>query len=437
VGLYLYALGEEETPERLQAALRDAGRAVERAPGDGRARAALALALAHDNRLARAEEEARRAAALPPPSAEIEVVLSQVLRLRGDSDGALAAARRAADLEPADPRPLVALGEALREQDRLFSAMEMFGQAVDLDHEAVVPQLAAAAVLVKSGRMAMARNAYNHLLDNWDYGTRRALLGASALLVALQNYEGALDMYARLPVPDNAAHTTLLALYGRAYALLRLGRDAEAEYFLSNLVTRVPADWDGPARAREILYLAYDDLVGFFAARGRDDRVESLLRAAADRPLAPSRMARALAGRLGTEKDGRGARRDGREAVGILARSILSGDPREDPIEVADTALLLARVASRGGARRLPPDSEAARALALAAERVAPSPYGAAHYRMARARALAGEPDAAIDSLRRARDTGYLPEEAAASEPDFARLRERPAFRDLLGARGD
>jgi hypothetical protein len=48
--------------------------------------------------------------------------------------------------------------------------------------------------------------------------------------------------------------------------------------------------------------------------------------------------------------------------------------------------------------------------------------------------ALAGLDEAALDSLRRAREGGYLPSGQAESEPDLARLRHNPVFREILGA---
>ena len=85
------------------------------APSDARAAATRAVALAAADRLTPALEEARRATALDPRSVEANVALGIVLRLRQDTQGALAACRRAADIAPNDSRVLTALGEALRE----------------------------------------------------------------------------------------------------------------------------------------------------------------------------------------------------------------------------------------------------------------------------------------------------------------------------------
>ena len=132
-----------------------------------------------------------------------------------------------------------------------------------------VHPLGAAATLLKMGNLPTARRLYDGILRDWDYGENRTRLGAAALLVLLQEYEMAFEMYEHVAVPDGTSLPALLALYGKGYVLSRLGRDAEAEYFWSTLVERVPNDYDGPVRGREILFSAYDDLV----ARAREIRL--------------------------------------------------------------------------------------------------------------------------------------------------------------------
>jgi tetratricopeptide (TPR) repeat protein len=425
VAIYLYNLGLDESEERLRSALDEARRAVALAPGDPRAAAALALALASADRLTPALEEARRATSLAPESAEAHAALGIVLRLRKDVEGALAACRRAAGIAPNDPRILTALGDALREAGRHHEAMEMFGQATDLDHEAIAPQLGAAGTLLKSGSLPSARGLYNLLLQDWDYGENRTRLGAAALLVALHDYESALAIYDTLSLPAGSPLPALLALYGKGYCLTRLGRDAEAEYFFSSLLDRVPIDYDGPARGREILFSAYDDLIAYFRKRDRDRKVTALLRSACERPLVPTRLARALAERLDAAKETG-------EASSVLEKAILGSDPLEDPLELADSVLGMVRLRTAGGARRLPDGSAADRALDLASDRLRASEPGAVHYRLARALALAQRREAALDSLKRARQAGYLPADQMAGEPDFARILEDPAFQALL-----
>ena len=425
VSLYLYALGLDESPERLASALKESRRAVDLAPDDPAAAAALALALAAGDRLSPALEESRRAVSLDPASPEAHVALCIVLRLRKDENGALDACRRAAEIAPHDPRVLSALGEALRETELYEKALEMFGQAVDMDHEAIVPQLGAAATLLKEGNYTAARDLYNLLLKKWDYGESRARLGAAALLVATQDYQGALDLYGGVEVPEGTSMPALLILYAKGYCLKRLGRDAEAEYFLSSFLDRVPPDYDGPARGRELLFNAYDDLIAYFRSKGRDRKVIALLRSACDRPLVPTRLARALADELD-------ARKEVGESAAVLEKAILGADSLEDPLEIAESTLKLVRLRTSNGARRLPDDSPAARALALTSERLRPSAPGAAHYRLARALSLAQRRDLALQRLLQARAAGYLPADQMAGEPDFERIREDPGFEALL-----
>jgi tetratricopeptide (TPR) repeat protein len=406
-------------------ALREARSAVAAAPSDAESSAALALALATADRLTPALEEARRAVALDPGSASAQAALGIVLRLRKDPEASLAASRRAAESAPEDPRVLSVLADSLRESERYDEAMEMYGQSIDLDHEAIVPQLGAATNLIKARNGTAARGLLNLLLSKWDYAQGRVLLGAGALLVLMQDFESGLEMYNRIEVADNGALPALLVLYGKAYCLRQLGRPAEAEYFLSNLIGRVPREYDGPARGREILFQAYDDLVTYLGDRGLERRLESVLRDACDRPLAPTRLARRLAVLL--DAKGKPAK-----AGAALEKSILASDPREDPIELAESALAMVRLRSSGGRRPLPAGSPGARALASASERIDSAEVGVAHYRLARAQALAGDRRAALESLHRARREGYLPIELMAQETDFESLRKEPAFEALL-----
>jgi len=428
VSIYLYGLGLDESQERLQIALDEADRAVKLAANDARAVAAHALALAVADHLTPALAEARRATALDAGSAEAHVALGTVLRLRKDTEGALAACRRAGEIAPNDPRILTALGDALREAGQHDQAMEMFGQAIDLDHEAIAPQLGGAATLLKAGDLSMARGLYNLLMQEWDYGESRSRLGAAALQIALQDYGGALDLYNGMKVPDGSSLPALLALYGKGYCLTRLGRDAEAEYFLSMLVGRVSADYDGPARGREILFHAYDDLIAYFHKRGRDRKVAELLRSACDRPLAPTRLARALAEQLEEKKQAG-------DAASLLERAVLGSNPLEDPVELAESVLKMVRLRTGGGTRRLADDSPGARALAWAAEHLQASDTGVVHYRLARAQSLAQQRGAALKSLERARQGGFLPADQMTDEPDFAKIRQDPGFQAFLKQR--
>jgi tetratricopeptide (TPR) repeat protein len=425
VASYLYALGLDETPERLEMARKEAEAAIALDARDPRARAALVRALAASNRMTPALEEAHRAVADAPEAAEAHLALCLVERLKGDEDAALAACRRAGDLAPDEPLVLTGLAAVLRERADYQGAMNLLGQAADLDHESALPQLDAAATLQKQNSVRAASNMYKIILERFPFARTRALQGAAALRLTLGDYEGALELYESVDLPQNASLPTLLSLYGRGYALFRLERAAEAEYFLSLLIERVPPDYDGPARGREVLYLAYDDLVRYFDERGRGDRAAELLRAATARPQAPTRLARALALR---QSEGR----DAAAAPGRLEQALLRSDPREDPLELAETALLLARLRSSDGRKAVRPGSTTGQAIRLTAERVAASPLGVVHYRMARAFALSRDVDSSLASLEKARAGGFLPRDKAASEKDFVILHGRTEFQTLL-----
>jgi tetratricopeptide (TPR) repeat protein len=423
---YLFTLGIDGTPGRLQEALDESEKAIAQAPDDPTAHAARALALAASDRLTPALEEASRAQALGDRSVEAQVALCVVRRLRRDLDGALEACRRASDILPDSPRTLTALAETLRERGQYNDAMDLFGQAADLDHESALPQLGGAATLAKAGAFSRAARAYDLVIDGYPFARLRALQGAAGLRVAAGDYEPALGIYQRVELPDDATLPTLLSLYGKGYALLRLDRAPEAEYFLSTLVNRVPADYDGPARGREVLFDAYDDLIRFFEEHRHPERSEALLRDATRRPLAPTRFARRLAARLQ-----RAGKAD--EGAGLLEKAMLASDPLEDGIEQADSMLALARLRSSNGKRPIASGSPAAEALRAVSLRLSKKDApAAAVYRLARAKALAGDAEGSLACLDRARATGYFPAAQAAADPDFAILRGRPEFKRLL-----
>ncbi|HET9793962.1 MAG TPA: hypothetical protein VFS34_05820, partial [Thermoanaerobaculia bacterium] len=54
-------------------------------------------------------------------------------------------------------------------------------------------------------------------------------------------------------------------------------------------------------------------------------------------------------------------------------------------------------------------------------------------YELAAIHALAGRPDRALDELDRAAALGFRDGDALGQDADFASLRDRPRFRDLLG----
>jgi tetratricopeptide (TPR) repeat protein len=422
---FLYTTGMDESPERLQEALEESERAAALAPDDAGIRMVRALALAAADRLTPALAEAERTATLAPDRMEGHLALCIVKRLQRDLDAAIASCRRAAEIAPDAPRVLLALAEALRESGAWDAARNLFGQAADLQNDSPLPQLGAAATLARSGAFSIAARGYKLVLERFPDVRLRALQGAAGARVSGGDYEGALDLFQEIDLPDDAALPTLLSLYAKGYALLKLDRAAEAEYFLSLVVSRVPADYDGPARGRDMLFLAYDALADWHAGRGRPERALALLREAAGRRLAPTRMARRAAPLL--QERGKES-----EAAGLLERALVAADPGEDRIEIADSALLLARLRSSEGRRAIPKDSPTGRALDAAARRVDAKAPAAACYRMARAYGLARDAEASLSFLGRSRDGGYMPSEQAATDPAFTILRQRPEFRRFL-----
>jgi hypothetical protein len=174
------------------------------------------------------------------------------------------------------------------------------------------------------------------------------------------------------------------------------------------------------------MFRAYEDLANYFEGRDRHERAVALLVEATSRPDAPTRLALRLVDLLdGTDRID--------EAAATLEQTILNGNPGEDVLEVAAATLRLIRIRTRGGERSLGRRDPAASALRLAAERIASSHLGAAHYRLARAQALTGDAAQAIASLALSRDYGYLPIALMEDEPDFDPIRDDSRFQEILG----
>ena len=104
----------------------------------------------------------------------------------------------------------------------------------------------------------------------------------------------------------------------------------------------------------------------------------------------------------------------------------------QDVLDLAAATLRLIRIRTRGGDRSLARQAPATRALQVAAERIASSRLGAAHYRLARAQALTGDAAQAAASLALGREHGYLPIELMKTEPDFDPIRDDPRFQQIL-----
>ena len=125
-------------------------------------------------------------------------------------------------------------------------------------------------------------------------------------------------------------------------------------------------------------------------------------------------------------------RGEAKEAGSLLTNALLRADPREDPLELTETALVLARAATSNGGRRLPPESPTAEALDRVAGWVVESNLGLVHYRLARALALTRNVEGAVESLERAHRHGYLPAKFLNEEADFDAIRQEPGFQALL-----
>ncbi|HUP44050.1 MAG TPA: winged helix-turn-helix domain-containing protein [Thermoanaerobaculia bacterium] len=165
-----------------------------------------------------------RALRIDPESAEAFAVKGDVLRMRGDAEGAEAALRQAIALNPNLAAAFVSYGWLLSEQDRTAEQMEMWRRAGILDPRSPVASVHRAFVELRGGRHADAERELRALLERHpDFPPAHVILGevraaAGDQAGAIRHYRRALELSSALPL----AHAGLVS------SLLDLEADADA-----------------------------------------------------------------------------------------------------------------------------------------------------------------------------------------------------------------
>lgn len=134
---------------------------------DGANAHALANLAAHYEREGRTEEaaqHARRALEVSPASHKALITLGNVLRTRGDAQGALDLYTRAAASGRRDPIPAYNAGLILHESRRYREALPFYEQALSIRPEYVDAMVNRGAALAALGRQAEARDAYRRAI---------------------------------------------------------------------------------------------------------------------------------------------------------------------------------------------------------------------------------------------------------------------------------
>lgn len=220
-------------------------RAVEEAPGDRRAREALASALARSGRADEALELYRELVREDDASAVAHYNLGRLLADRGDLEDAVTQLRRAVELAPDFGNAHYNLATALDRWGRTEEALEAASRAIEAQPEDRGSRLLLARLLGRAGHHDRAEDELRTLLEA-DADDSEALLALAAVLEARASALGQAGRYAEAA----AAYDRVVELapgdasghFGRATALLLAGEDAEARARLEASVQAHPDD---------------------------------------------------------------------------------------------------------------------------------------------------------------------------------------------------
>ena len=423
-----YLFGWDPDPESLQAGVRAGQQAVEIDPDSAEARWALGVARIAEGRFTPALAEVDRAVRLAPDAFLAHFYRGMLLRAWRRTGEAREEATTALKLSPASPAAQTLLGDCLQDERRFVEARNAYFIAAELDQHFLWARLSLAAAYQRQTNFAAAEKAY--LLAEQDFPedrTRIRILAAS-LLVAGQNYEDAITVYQGISETEQLSPPLMRRLLqaGRAYALEKVGKAEEAEYFWSRLVEEFPEDFDGAVRDREVAAQAYEALARIYDSKGEKARADKLLEKGCARRGMPFSICAALA----TRQQAKGKLAD---AVKTLRHGLAEAPPDEDWVTATQSlpslsrALMAERAASRetlSGAQAL--FEEASRRVAASA----PSSH-VPYMNLARGEALLKMKSQALGHLRQAVLNGFAGMERVATDPDFREIASDPGFKAL------
>ena len=380
---YLRGMQELEDPDNPQAADRASDRfgvALAQDPDFALAWAARARALLRiylrDQRpeaLRSAEQSADQALRLAPDLVEARVARSEIDRVTGRSDRAIAELKQVVARRPNWDEGCVQLAATYRDAGRLPEAERWFRRAVELRPESWSNWNNLGSLLVRKGDYPGARLAFEQIVRLVP-GKNRGYEQLAAVDMLEGKTEQAIAEYRRLPTP--VEDWELASNIGTAY--FYVGQLEEARQFYLLAVRLKPDD-----------ALMRRNLGDCYARAGQTDE----------------------------------ARAAYREAV-RLTDTDLARNPQSPVLRVA-RALYLAKAGDCAGASR---------ALADVAPRLRAA-SAALTYDEAMVLSLCGERARAVETLRRALDMG-IPRERILGDDEFRPLRDDPGFRRLTGARG-
>ncbi|WP_165222513.1 serine/threonine-protein kinase [Aquisphaera insulae] len=344
-------------------------------------------------------KELKAAAVQDPDSPEDWTMLATSLLAEGDLHAAETSLRQALNQDVTSLWAWFALGHCYFEQGRYLEASGSFSACVALGPDHAIAHFNRGLALAKAGRMLEALGAYDQAV-RLDASLVEARANRAFVELELDRPEAALaDL--RAAVQSGCRRPVVLAATGEA--LSRLGKQAEAQAWFSEMLEKDPGD--AVARTARGMSRLIEDADGamedFSEVLARDPR----------NPLAHYGTARLVRGR------------DHRRAITHLNAAIEADPHLIDAIELR--ALERARLGMRSALDDVDRLVRAATPRRLYNAACALAVYGE------KARDSASH-DQAVEILNDAVAAGF-PRSRAAEDPDLSALIDRPDFRRVVG----
>jgi tetratricopeptide (TPR) repeat protein len=425
-----YLWGWDPDPERLKQALERGKRGVELGPGLADTRLGLGLAYMAADRYTPALAELDRAVEIDPGSFRAHLYRGMLLRGLRRTEELGAEVTRLLQLDPSAAVAYSLLGDYYQDSRRFDPARESYLTAALLDQRLLWPRQGLAAAYQKDLNYAAAGKTYDSTEADFPDERTRVRIMAASLLIAIQNYDDAQDLYEGIPEKEALSPPLLrrLMLAGRGYSLEKLRQEEKAEYFWNLLIEEFPRDFDGAVRDREVVSQGYEGLVRFYDGKGDRGRSTGLLERACRQEGMSFSLYAALAGRRRASGDLKGA-------VSILRKGLQGAAEGLDMI-AASEACLSAVKGLQGGKAGSTTKQDAAALLEDLGGRITRHPAASyvPYLNLARAEALTGHEARALAHLRTAREKGFRWIEDPFKDPDFRALSGNPEFRELATA---
>lgn len=422
--------GWEPDPERLEQALDHGKKGVELGPDLAETHLGLGLAYMAADRYTPALAELDRAVEIDPGSFRAHLYRGMVLRGLRRTEEAGAEATRLLQIDPSSAVAWSLLGDYYQDSRRFEVARESYLTAALLDQRLLWPRQGLAAAYQKDMQYGSAAKTYDATEQDFPDERLRVRIMAASLLIATQNYEDALETYEAISEKESFSPPLLRRLMqaGRAYALEKLGREEQAEYYWTQMVEEFPGDFDGGVRDREIVSQGYEGLVRYHDGKGDRGRATALLERACRQEGMDYSLHAALARRLQASGDWKGA-------VSALRKGLHGTPSGPDLVTASEIGLLAVRSLGTGkGASATRQDATAL--LDDLGSRISrdPATSHVPYLNLARGEALLGRERQALDHLRKAVERGFRGIRDSAGDPDFKALAGNREFRELTTA---